>query len=272
MVVENQSNEEQTISLDTLLEVLGNPTRRMILAKLAKVPHSAPELARSLGITRQAVHSQLNLLSEYNLIENMDPPDTRGGKYRIKSNISVRIDITPDYYNISYQTSDASKELDTKELSKLGCFEKYSEITDPDEKIKFLGEQLKNIERKLNWLENDRMEMLHQKECLILEIKKIMNEQYKDRLKKILRTKLQSEKDLRELLNLTEEIFFTLFFNPQKYHKKISIDNLLDDLFFADMNIFRRDQNRTSIQHLLKDMSSFMKFLWEEEDDWFFDI
>ena len=87
MVMESQENKNKIINLDTLLEILGNPTRRVILAKLAKVPHGASELARSLGISRQAVHSQLKILSDNNIIENIDPKP-RGGKYRIVSNLS----------------------------------------------------------------------------------------------------------------------------------------------------------------------------------------
>ena len=103
---------KKTINLDTLLEILGNPTRRVILAKLAKVPHSTSELANELGISRQAVHSQLKILSDdpVNIIENIesiDSDDKRGGgKYRIKSDISLSIDISPDYYGIKYKISE----------------------------------------------------------------------------------------------------------------------------------------------------------------------
>jgi predicted transcriptional regulator len=265
-------NEEQIISLDSLLEILGNPTRRLILSKLAKVPHSAPELARSLGISRQAVHSQLDLLNNYDLIENIDPPDTRGGRYRIKSNLSMRVDITPDYYNIIYKSSAIDKNDDALEIKDKNLPEKYSNINEVDEKIKFLGQELKKLERHLSDLEEKRVDYLNQKECLILEIKNIMNEQYREKLKEALKTKLPSEKELKELVTQTEEIFFTLFFNPNRYHKRISIDNLINDLFFENMNILKRDQNRASIKLLLKDMSSFMDFLWEDEDNWFFDI
>jgi len=57
MEVEKESRTKQFISLDSLLVMLGNPTRRIILSKLAKVPHSPSELAKILGISRQAVHS-----------------------------------------------------------------------------------------------------------------------------------------------------------------------------------------------------------------------
>ena len=59
------------LSLDNLLEILGNPTRRIILSKLAKVPLGVSELAASFGtkISRQAIHSQLKMLTDSGIIE-----------------------------------------------------------------------------------------------------------------------------------------------------------------------------------------------------------
>ncbi|MHA1193773.1 MAG: ArsR/SmtB family transcription factor [Promethearchaeota archaeon] len=69
MEIEDDRPEQQLIGLDSLLEILGNPTRRSILSKLAKVPHTGPEIADDLGISRQAIHSQLKLLTDSGLIE-----------------------------------------------------------------------------------------------------------------------------------------------------------------------------------------------------------
>ena len=49
MEIEKQKGREKFLSMDTLLEILGNPTRRIILSKLAKVPLGASELAASFG-------------------------------------------------------------------------------------------------------------------------------------------------------------------------------------------------------------------------------
>ena len=86
MEIETEDQNKQFISLDNLLEILGNPTRRIILSKLAKVPHSASELSKILGISRQAIHSQLDILSSHNVVERIGD-EKRGGKYRIKSNL-----------------------------------------------------------------------------------------------------------------------------------------------------------------------------------------
>jgi len=83
----------------------------------------------------------------------------------------------------------------------------------------------------------------------------------------------QYEKKFRhEQPNLEKEIFYTMFFNTNRYFKRINIDSLLDDMFFSGMDLIRRDMTKVSIDHLLRDLSKFMDFFREEEDDWFFDI
>ena len=100
MEVREEGLEGQIIGLDNLLELLGNPTRRAILSKLAKVPNSAPGLANDIGISRQAIHSQLKLLTDAGIIENVESDDARGGTFRINSNISVRIDTYRKYLTL----------------------------------------------------------------------------------------------------------------------------------------------------------------------------
>ena len=87
-----------------------------------------------------------------------------------------------------------------------------------------------------------------------------MAEQYEENLK------------TKEQPNLEKEIFYTLFYNPARYFKRINIDKLLDDMFFSEMGPFLRDTNKVTIRHLLRDLTSMMDFLREDEDDWFFDI
>ncbi|MHA2400459.1 MAG: ArsR/SmtB family transcription factor [Promethearchaeota archaeon] len=261
MEIEEQGGKELFLSLDNLLEILGNPTRRIILSKLAKVPLGASELAASFGkkISRQAIHSQLNVLSDYDIIESFGE-DPRNIKYRIKSNLAFRIDITPDYYNINYNVSMRDGYQESLELKDTGCEIDYLKINSPKDKLRFLGERINEIEHNIKSLEEKRNLLLHNKECFIIELKNLMKNQYQN-----LKTKEQP--------NLEKEIFYTLFYNPIKYFKRINIDTLLDDMFFSEMGPIRRETNKVSIRYLLKDLSELMDFMREDEDDyWFFDI
>lgn len=258
------------IGLDTLLEILGNPTRRVILSKLAKVPHSPSELASELGISRQAVHSQLEILRDNNVIEKVGM-EKRGNTYRIKSDISLRIDITPDYYGIKFSTSEIKNNFKLIKLKDTDISTDYKKKS-PNEKIRLLGEKIKKIEDNIQDLERERTNFLQNKQCYIVELKNIMDGKYKEKLRKTIMERQFKAKNIKESLNLIEEIFLTLFFNPNKYDHRINIDNLIDDIYFSDMDSIERAQSRISIEPLLKDLSRAMDLFREDEDDWFFDI
>ncbi|MFW9818780.1 MAG: ArsR/SmtB family transcription factor [Candidatus Thorarchaeota archaeon] len=262
MELEKQEGNSVFLSIDNLLEILGNPTRRIILSKLAKVPLGASELAASFGkkISRQAIHSQLKMLSDYGILESFGE-DPRNIKYRINSNLSLRIDITPDYYNINYNVSKIDDNRENLKLKDTGVQVDYQKIKHPEKKLRFLGERIKDIEEKLSELERKRNALLRNKECFIVELKNIMRDQFEEDLK------------TKEQPNLEKEIFYTLFYSPMKYFERINIDKLLDDMFFSEMGPIRRDQHKVSIRYLLKDLSKLMDFLREDEEDfWFFDI
>ena len=272
MEVEKYEGDKKTINLDTLLEILGNPTRRVILSKLAKVPHSTSELANELGISRQAVHSQLVFLSDKGIIDKIESDDKRGGTYRIKSDISLSIDISPDYYGVKYHISEVDENSKIIKLQDTGCSTDYKKIKNPDEKLRFLGERIKEIEGNIRNLELERSDLLQNKQCFIAELKSIIEDKYKNKLRETIEKRQFKAKNIRESLNLIEEIFYTLFFNPNKYYKRIDIDNLLDDMFYSDMDSIERAQNRISIEPLLKDLSKMMDFFKEDKDFWFFDF
>ncbi len=272
MEVENENENNQIISLDSLLELLGNSTRRLIIAKLTKVPHSAPELATDLGISRQAVHNQLKMLSDYGLIEIIDSDDARGGKYQIKSNISIKIDISPNYYNIKYTSSNFDDKDNSIILKDLQCANDYSKIKSSNKKVKFLGDEIVKIEDKLTELDGKRQEYLHQKKLLLFEIKKLMNEQYRQKFEDMLKGRDLKDKSVKQTINQAEEVLFTMFFNPNRYFTRFNVDKLLDDLFFSGMDIREKSGRSGPIRDLLEDMSRLMGFLREDDEDWSFDF
>jgi predicted transcriptional regulator len=257
-----EQEEKKFLSVDKLLEILGNPTRRRILSKLAKIHLGASELAASFGtkISRQAIHSQLKMLSESGIIESFGR-DHRNTKYRIKSNLSLGIFITPDYYHINFKVSEVIDIRENLDFKNTGYHNDYQKIETPPKKLRFIGEKIKEIEQNLKNLEDKKNLLLNKKECFIIELKNLIANQYKSALKK------------KEIPNLVMEIFYTIFYNPNRYFKRINIDNLLDDMYFSERGTIRRETNKVSIKYLLKDLSELMGFLREDEDNfWFFDI
>jgi len=157
------------------------------------------------------------------------------------------------------QVDDDEKAMDLKDI---GYSTKFENIKTPDKKIRFLGQQIRDIEHNIRDLEVERSKLLQNKECFIVELKNIINQTYQ---KNFLKPR-------SEVGNLEREIFYTLFYNPVQFRKRINIDNLIDKLFFSDLDPFTRESKITNVKTLLKDISSFMDFLWEDDDDWFFDF
>ena len=249
---------EKDLNLDGLLEVLGNPTRRIILAKLAKVPHTASELAKSLDISRQAVHTQLKILASYGLVEQIDP-EARSSAYRITSNLHLRIDLTPDYFSVEHEVSENADSSEAIKLADIGCEIDYKKLKNPKDQLRFLGEKIKEIEQSIQELEYKRVDLVKDKECVIRELKEIMAQRFNEQMR-------------QEQPNLEKEIFYTMFYDPLKYFKRINIENLLDDMFFSNMDLIKRDQQKIAIKHMLRDLSNIMGFLHEDDDSWFFDF
>jgi predicted transcriptional regulator len=255
---EEKEHKGPTLELDAVLELLGNSTRRAILSKLAKVPHSTSELHKALGISRQAVHSQLQILKEHNIIEKINP-DKRGGKYRIKANLSISLNISPDYYNINYDMVEIEPKSQKMFLSEGDKSNKYNDKT-PSEKIKFLGEQIRGIEEVLSKLDSQRKELLQRKESFIIQLKSLMKKKFKD--------KFSPKKT--EMDNLELEIFYTLFFEISRFQHKINIDHLLDELFFTNLDSISRATHRTSIEELLRELSNTIDVLKRIDNEFYF--
>ena len=96
--------------LDTLLEVLENPTRRKILLKLSQEDHYPLQLSKELSISQQAIMKHLKVLEDHNLVECYEERSSLGGPprkcYAPTKQYSLRIDIGPNTFNTEVYTFD----------------------------------------------------------------------------------------------------------------------------------------------------------------------
>lgn len=100
-------DENRTLNMELFMDIMSSDIRRRILEKLAKAPRYLADLESELSVTKQAVKKHLKILMDVGLVEtDSDYSEmTEGSKifYRIKKdvNISLHIDITPNYWNFS---------------------------------------------------------------------------------------------------------------------------------------------------------------------------
>ncbi|MDQ4014090.1 MAG: helix-turn-helix domain-containing protein, partial [Thermoproteota archaeon] len=87
-----------------ILDIIGNNTRRKILATLAREPMYFNQLAKEIGIGQQAILRHVNALEDIGLIKsyaeksNLGAPDRK--YYRLSSSFSLTVSISQDSFSI----------------------------------------------------------------------------------------------------------------------------------------------------------------------------
>ena len=90
------------IDLDTLLAIIGNPTRRQILRKLVKEDHYPLQLSKELSISQQAIMKHLRVLEEADLVKSMFRKSDSGPPrkfYVATQSLTIIIDMSPEQFS-----------------------------------------------------------------------------------------------------------------------------------------------------------------------------
>ncbi len=90
------------IDLDTLLAIIGNPTRRQILRKLVKEDHYPLQLSKELSISQQAIMKHLRVLEEADLVKSMFRKSDTGPPrkfYVATQSLTIVIDMSPEQFS-----------------------------------------------------------------------------------------------------------------------------------------------------------------------------
>ncbi len=153
------------IDLDTILAIIGNPTRRSILRKLARETHYPLQLSKELNISQQAIMKHLKILEDNDLVISILQKSDAGPPRKLYSptrRFSIVIDISPSTFNEEIRVYEIVEErkvlgserdkLDLEEMS-----EKREELID-------LATSINEINLKISDLEHQRKNMMQEKE------------------------------------------------------------------------------------------------------------
>lgn len=87
-----------------LLKIIGNETRRRILALLSEGPQYISEISKNLGVTQPAILKHLALLHEAGLVESFTRESRLGAPrkyYRISSSVNLEVAIDPRDFRVT---------------------------------------------------------------------------------------------------------------------------------------------------------------------------
>ncbi|MCK5292628.1 MAG: helix-turn-helix domain-containing protein [Thermoplasmata archaeon] len=162
-------NEERNIemtdhSLDEILAVLENPTRRRILQKISRERHYPLQLSKELKVSQQAIVKHLKVLENFNLVKCKPEKSDAGGPerkcYVASYNFSLMIDYAPNLFSAELKSLNVKTKLEGeyKELEK-----KWNELLstdDPKKRLNEISDFLHRIDEEINDLEAKRAQLM----------------------------------------------------------------------------------------------------------------
>src|ERR671912_1805846 len=191
-----------------ILDIIGNNTRRKILATLAREPMYFNQLAKEIGVGQQAILRHMKALEDIELVasyserSNLGAPDRK--YYRLNSSFSLTISISQDSFSIENHKIEQYRH---KESDKF--YREYDLLTQGDdgETLKRLQANMANIEKEINNLDSRLNDLRALKQLIVHRLHKIAKDNFEEEFeRKILHTIVDdAPKSISELANTLNE-------------------------------------------------------------------
>ena len=193
---------------DIILDIIGNNTRRKILATLAREPMYFNQLAKEISTGQQAILRHMKTLEDIGLIEsyaeksNLGAPDRK--YYRLNSSFSLTICLSEDAFSIK---SHKIEQYRHKESDKF--YKEYDLLAQEDdgETLNQIQSNLTKIEMEISNLDSRLNDLRALKQLIVSRLHKIAKDNFEEEFeRKILHTIAgESPKSIAELANRLNE-------------------------------------------------------------------
>ena len=165
----NKFNEDDTMDLEAVLDVIGCKTRRDILALLTQEPRFVSEISQQLDIGQKAIIGHLKAMEELGLINPSYQKIQRGRPrkyYEISQDIEIKIFIKPDNINMHMMGEEFTELFNIEERLMYGDPDAIDDLKTAILKYK---NALTYAEELLNQVENPEK---HKTKTIITDISK----------------------------------------------------------------------------------------------------
>ena len=205
----NFSNRSSSVhDDDIILDIIGNNTRRKILATLAREPMYFNQLAKEIAIGQQAILRHMKTLEDIGLIEsyaersNLGAPDRK--YYRLNSSFSLTICLSQDTFSIE------NHKIEQYRHEESGKFYKEYDFLAQDndgETLNQLQSNLTRIEKEISNLDSRLNDLRALKQLIVNRLHKIAKDNFEEELeRRILHAIIGgSPKSVSELANKLNE-------------------------------------------------------------------
>jgi predicted transcriptional regulator len=167
--------EEDDTGIDSVLLTIENPVRRKIIRQLSKEPSYQLRISKDLGFSQQLVAKHLESMEDSGVVSSQMEASPHGPKrkeYLLNRSISLTIDFAPNLFRARVMEFDPLPELDLPGASG-EVFRMLAEVMQrPEEnaKLKPLGSLIKEIDRKLARVEDEKSVLLYLRHLAMKEV------------------------------------------------------------------------------------------------------
>jgi len=194
------------IDSDTILDILGNDTRRKILAVLSEEPMYFNQLAKEIEIGQQAVLRHLKALEDIGLIETyaersgLGAPDRK--YYRLNESFSLTIALSEDDFTVSKQTI-----VKTRQRESVKYYKTLDSLPEGvGEALSTMQSSLAEIEAEMSSIEARLSDLRALKQQILRKLHKIGLENFEQEERRILyKIVEESPRSLAELSQIMGE-------------------------------------------------------------------
>ncbi|MEZ0269838.1 MAG: ArsR/SmtB family transcription factor [Nitrososphaeraceae archaeon] len=193
---------------DIILDIIGNNTRRKILATLAREPMYFNQLAKEISIGQQAILRHMKTLEDMGLIEsyaeksNLGAPDRK--YYRLNSSFSLTICLSEDAFSIK---SHKIEQYRHEEFDKF--YKEYDLLAQEDdgETLNQLQSNLTKIEMEISNLDSRLNDLRALKQLIVSRLHKIAKDNFKEEFERKMLHAItgESPKSIVEVVNKMNE-------------------------------------------------------------------
>jgi ArsR family transcriptional regulator len=193
---------------DIILDIIGNNTRRKILATLAREPMYFNQLAKEISIGQQAILRHMKTLEDIGLIEsyaeksNLGAPDRK--YYRLNSSFSLTICLSEDAFSIENHKIEEYLHEESDNF-----YKEYDLLAQEDDGriLNQLQSNLTKIEMEISNLDSRLNDLRALKQLIVSRLHKIAKDNFEEEFeRKILHTIVgEYPKSVSELANKLNE-------------------------------------------------------------------
>lgn len=190
---------------DAILNIMGNETRRKILAELARQPMYFNQLAKKVDIGQQAVLRHLQALEENGMVETYAEKSDLGAPerkyYKLSTSFILTVSLSADDFTVTHHRMTESRHGESR-----GYYERFDSL--PEEAgraLSLLQDTLEDVVQEISGLEARLNDLRALRQLILHRLHEIGQEVFAENERLVLyRIVEESPKSVSELSDLVD--------------------------------------------------------------------